>query len=94
MSMLRETLAEIVGGGRGTTRTWHFLDGRELFGDADVADLPDGTHPNAAGYLRIGERFAAAAFGPGAFHGPPPEDICHICVRYPAMGSPVPVGRC
>ena len=30
-------------------------------GEADAADLPDGLHPNAAGYLRIGERFYAAA---------------------------------
>jgi hypothetical protein len=44
----------------------HLLDGRELFGASDLADLPDGLHPNAAGYRRIGERFAAAAFGKGA----------------------------
>lgn len=36
----------------------HYLDGRELFGDADLADLPDGLHPNAEGYRRMGERFA------------------------------------
>ncbi|MFG2004671.1 GDSL-type esterase/lipase family protein [Spirillospora sp. NPDC048911] len=46
----------------------HYLDGRELFGPADVADLPDDLHPNAAGYRRMGERFAAIAFaGDGPF---------------------------
>lgn len=43
----------------------HLLDGRELFGEADLHDLPDGLHPNNAGYRRMGERFAALAFGAG-----------------------------
>lgn len=43
----------------------HHLDGLELFGPDDAADLPDDLHPNAAGYVRMGERFAAAAFAPG-----------------------------
>lgn len=43
----------------------HLFDGRQLFGAADVADLPDGLHPNNAGYRRMGERFAALAFGAG-----------------------------
>jgi lysophospholipase L1-like esterase len=30
-----------------------------------VGDLPDGLHPNADGYVRMGERFAAYAFAPG-----------------------------
>ena len=41
----------------------HYLDGLTLFGPDDVGDLPDLLHPNPAGYRRIGERFAAAAFG-------------------------------
>jgi lysophospholipase L1-like esterase len=65
MSAVRETLAEIVRRRARRDPHLHFLDGRELFGAGDVADLPDGTHPNAAGYRRIGERFAATAFGPG-----------------------------
>jgi hypothetical protein len=43
----------------------HALDGLALFGEADVADLPDGLHPNAAGYARMGERFAECVFGAG-----------------------------
>jgi hypothetical protein len=43
----------------------HLLDGRELFGAADLGDLPDGLHPNNPGYRRMGERFAALAFGAG-----------------------------
>lgn len=46
----------------------HLLDGRALFGERDLADLPDGLHPNTAGYRRMGERFAALAWGDdGAF---------------------------
>lgn len=36
----------------------HYLDGLELFGADDAADLPDDLHPNPAGYVRMGERFA------------------------------------
>jgi hypothetical protein len=43
----------------------HLLSGLELFGPADVGDLPDLLHPNPAGYRRIGERFHQLAFGPG-----------------------------
>lgn len=44
------------------------LDGTTLFGPDDVADLPDGLHPNAAGYARMAERFLPRSFGEkGAF---------------------------
>jgi hypothetical protein len=43
----------------------HLLDGRELFGEGDVGDLPDGLHPNTPGYIRMGERFAKLVFGDG-----------------------------
>jgi hypothetical protein len=42
----------------------HLLDGRLLFGEDDVHDLPDALHPNAAGYLRMGERFHRLVFSP------------------------------
>ena len=44
----------------------HHLDGLALFDQSDIADLPDGLHPNGDGYERIGERFNRLAFGPGA----------------------------
>jgi hypothetical protein len=46
----------------------YYLHGHELFGADDLDDLPDGLHPNTAGYQRMGERFHAYAFaGSGPF---------------------------
>jgi hypothetical protein len=45
----------------------HLLSGLDLFGPDDVDDLPDGLHPNAAGYQRMGERFHKIAFVQGPF---------------------------
>jgi lysophospholipase L1-like esterase len=55
----RELLAELARRGGGPVR---YLDGRELFGIDDVGDLPDGLHPNPAGYARMGDRFAHLVF--------------------------------
>ncbi len=63
---IRELVAGVVEKRRALGDTnLHYLDGLALFGAADVADLPDGLHPNAAGYARIGERFAEQVFGAG-----------------------------
>lgn len=56
LRMVRTALRAIVG--RRLDPNLHYLDGRALFGEADLADLPDGLHPNAAGYGRMGDRFA------------------------------------
>ncbi len=64
MAGVRETLARIVRDRARRDPRLHHLDGRELLGPADEARLPDGIHPDAAGYRRIGRRFAALAFGP------------------------------
>ena len=63
---IREILHGIVAARRdaGDARLG-YLDGLELFGAPDVDDLPDLLHPNDDGYRRMGERFAALAFGPG-----------------------------
>lgn len=47
------------------------LDGRELYGEADVAELPlpDEIHPDAATHRLMGERFAQRAFGVGGLLG-------------------------
>jgi hypothetical protein len=73
LQRVRELLAALVAGRqiRGDANL-HYLDGLSLFGFDDVADLPDRLHPNPAGYYRMGERFAALAFGPG---GPLAEPI-------------------
>ena len=66
ISRIRALIAEVIERRRSDDANLHLLDGRLLFGEADLADLPDGLHPNTAGYVRMGERFAALAFGEGA----------------------------
>ncbi|NGO80564.1 lipase [Streptomyces sp. YC504] len=49
----------------------HLLHGPDLFGPSDTTDLPDGLHPNPAGYRRMANRFLPLAFGPqGPLHRP------------------------
>ena len=65
LQRIRQLLTEVVATRRSLGDAHlHLIDGRELFGEADVDDLPDGLHPNSAGYARMGERFHALAFGP------------------------------
>jgi lysophospholipase L1-like esterase len=66
---IRSLLADVVDARRRAgDRHLHLLDGLELFGPDDVGDLPDGLHPNDAGYVRMGERFHRMAFtGDGPF---------------------------
>jgi hypothetical protein len=60
---IRQLAAEIVAARRDAgDPNLHLVDGLRLFGPDDVDDLPDGLHPNPAGYRRIGERFHALAF--------------------------------
>lgn len=40
-----------------------YVNGLDLFGEADAHDLPDDLHPNPEGYRRLGERFADRVFG-------------------------------
>jgi hypothetical protein len=53
LTMVREILKTVVE--RRSDPYLHYLDGPGLFGPID---LPDGLHPDAPGYERMGERFA------------------------------------
>ncbi|MGJ9371742.1 lipase [Nesterenkonia sp. CF4.4] len=67
LQVIRRTLHEIVQLRREEDPALHFLDGLELFGEADEAELPmsDQLHPDTAAHRRIGQRFANVALAPG-----------------------------
>lgn len=69
LGIIRDELARIVGQRAAEDPNLHYLDGRELYGESDHAELPlpDQLHPDADTHLRIGERFASLAFADGAF---------------------------
>ncbi|MFD0901717.1 GDSL-type esterase/lipase family protein [Actinomadura sediminis] len=66
LNVVRDELARIVGQRADDDPNLHYLDGRDLYGETDFAELPlpDDLHPDAAAHRRIGERFTALAFGP------------------------------
>lgn len=67
LTVIREELRRIVAQRAATDPHLHHLDGRDLYGEADYAELPlpDELHPDAAAHRRIGERFAERAFAEG-----------------------------
>jgi len=70
LTVIRDVLARIVEQRAGEDANIHYLDGRELYGEKDLLELPlpDDLHPDAATHARIGQRFAELAFGEnGAF---------------------------
>jgi len=56
---IRKILASIVESRAANDPNLYFLDGLRLFGAGDAEYLPDGLHPNAAGYELMGKRFTA-----------------------------------
>lgn len=68
LARIRELEADVVGARRKAgDENLHLLQGTDLFGAEDLHDLPDNLHPNAAGYLRMGERFYQQVFQGGPF---------------------------
>jgi hypothetical protein len=67
LTMIREALADIVQQRAADDPHLHYLDGRDLYGEADFAELPlpDQLHPDAATHHRIGARFGELTFGAG-----------------------------
>ncbi|MEV0407570.1 SGNH/GDSL hydrolase family protein [Actinoallomurus sp. NPDC050550] len=72
LGVIREELSRIVKQRAADDPHLHYLDGRELYGEADSAELPlpDQLHPDAATHHRMGERFADLAFGAGGPFAP------------------------
>ncbi|MER5432748.1 GDSL-type esterase/lipase family protein [Streptomyces sp. NPDC002588] len=60
LRVIREELSRIVAQRSADDPHLHYVDGCDLYGEADAAELPlpDGLHPDAATHRRIGERFA------------------------------------
>lgn len=70
LGVIRDELARVVEQRAPEDPNLHYLDGRDLYGESDAAELPlpDQLHPDAATHRRIGERFARLVFdAPGAF---------------------------
>ncbi len=67
LGVIRDELNRLVKQRAATDENLYYLDGRELYGEADYAELPlpDELHPDAAAHRRIGERFAGLAFAAG-----------------------------
>ncbi|MFF2901057.1 GDSL-type esterase/lipase family protein [Streptomyces sp. NPDC057966] len=62
LTVVRTELARIAAARQASDPHLHCLDGRALLGPDEADDLPDGLHPTAAAYRRMGKRFAAHAF--------------------------------
>jgi hypothetical protein len=71
LTVIRDELARIVAQRAPQDPNLHYLDGRELYGEADHAELPlpDDLHPDAATHRRIGERFARRVFSATGLFG-------------------------
>ncbi|WP_369188327.1 GDSL-type esterase/lipase family protein [Streptomyces sp. R08] len=67
LTMIREALADVVQKRATDDPHLHYLDGRDLYGETDFAELPlpDEVHPDPAGHRRIGENFGRLVFGEG-----------------------------
>ncbi|MFB9567511.1 GDSL-type esterase/lipase family protein [Saccharopolyspora hordei] len=67
LTVIRDELARITAQRAADDPNLHHLDGRELYGEEDFAELPlpDALHPDAATHQRIAERFTERVFGPG-----------------------------
>ncbi|WP_338780529.1 GDSL-type esterase/lipase family protein [Streptomyces sp. DG1A-41] len=84
LGVIREELSRIVRQRAADDPNLHYLDGLDLYGESDAAELPlpDDVHPDAATHRHIGERFHELAFTKA---GPSPR------AHDPARRRPHPV---
>ena len=59
LAMTREIVERVVAHRLNDDKRLYLMSGLDLFSADDAHDLPDDLHPNASGYLRMGQRFAA-----------------------------------
>ena len=67
LTAIRAELARIVQQRAADDPNLYYLDGRDLYGEQDHAELPlpDAVHPDPAGHRRIAENFGRLVFGVG-----------------------------
>jgi hypothetical protein len=72
LTVIREELSRIVRQRAADDPNIHYLDGLDLYGESDAAELPlpDEIHPDAATHRHIGERFHELAFTEGGPFAP------------------------
>jgi hypothetical protein len=54
---IREILSELVAARAQTDQNIYYMDGLQLFNETEALTMPDGIHPNAAGYRTIAANF-------------------------------------
>ncbi len=72
LRVIRDELARIAAQRAAADPNLHHLDGLDLYGEADFAELPlpDRLHPDTATHRRIAERFAERLFAAGGPFAP------------------------
>ncbi|MFI0977163.1 GDSL-type esterase/lipase family protein [Streptomyces sp. NPDC021093] len=90
LNVVRAELSRIVAQRAADDPHLYYLDGRELYGKQDFAELPlpDQLHPDAAAHRRIGTRFAELAFGADGAFGAGAADGA-LAADVAADGTPV-----
>jgi hypothetical protein len=57
LSGIREILSELVAARAATDPNLYYMDGLQLFNETEALTMPDGIHPDAAGYRKIATNF-------------------------------------
>lgn len=59
LKSIREILSDLVEQRATTDSNLYYMDGLKLFSEMDAPTMPDGIHPDSAGYQRIADNFVA-----------------------------------